>query len=72
VRKAEQLGEIRVASGTIAAEPDPVGMLATQGVVGSLSDPGIRRTRNGKSFGKYAHTVLTDDVNYRGPSDKAK
>jgi len=36
-----------------------------QRFVGSLSDSGIRRTRNGKSFGKYAQTVLTDDVNYR-------
>ncbi len=43
-----------------------------QRFVGSLSDSGIRRTRNGKSFGKYAQTVITDDVNYRGPSDKAK
>ena len=25
---------------------------------------GIRKTRNGESFGKYAQTVLTDDVNY--------
>ena len=33
---------------------------------------GIRNTRNGESFGKYAQTVLTDDVSYRGPSDKAK
>src|SRR6478609_6352812 len=43
-----------------------------QRFVGSLSDSGIRRTRNGKSFGKYAQSVLTDDVNYRGSSDEAK
>jgi hypothetical protein len=26
---------------------------------------GIRKTRNGESFGKYGQTVLTDNVNYR-------
>jgi len=31
---------------------------------------GTRKTRNGESFGKYAQSVLTDDVNYRGPSDE--
>jgi hypothetical protein len=30
-----------------------------------LAESGIRKTRNGQSFGKYAHTVLTDEVNYR-------
>jgi hypothetical protein len=40
--------------------------------VGYRAEPGIRKTRNGESFGKYAQTVLTDNVNYRGPSDKAK
>ena len=39
------------------------------GVVGYRAEPGICKTRNGESFGKYAQTVLTDDVNYRGPSD---
>jgi hypothetical protein len=47
-------------------------MLATQGVVGSLAESGIRKTRNGESFGKYAQTVITDDVNYRVPSDNEK
>ena len=28
---------------------------------------GVRKTTNGQSFGKYAHTVLTDDVNYKVP-----
>jgi hypothetical protein len=41
-------------------------------VVGYRAEPGIRKTRNGESFGKYAQTVLTNDVNYRGPSAKAK
>jgi hypothetical protein len=41
-------------------------------VVGYRAESGIRRTRNGESFGKYAQTVLTDNVNYRAPSDKAK
>ncbi len=41
-----------------------------QRFVCSLSDSGIRRTKNGESFGKYAQIVLTDDVNYRAPSDK--
>jgi hypothetical protein len=40
-------------------------MLDAQGVVGSLAESGIRKTRNGESFGKYAQTVLTDEVNYR-------
>jgi hypothetical protein len=47
-------------------------MLDARGVVGFLAESGIRTTRNGQSFGKYAQTVLTEDVNYRGPSDKAK
>ena len=42
------------------------------GVAGSRAESGIRKTRNGECFGKYAQTVFTDDVNYRGPSDKAK
>ena len=33
-------------------------------VVGSRAEPGIGKTRNGESFGKYAQTVLTNDVNY--------
>jgi hypothetical protein len=40
-------------------------MLDAQGVVGSLAESGIRKTINGESFGKYAQTVLTDEVNYR-------
>src|SRR5437660_5815925 len=40
-------------------------MLDAQGVVGSLAESGIRKTRNGESFGKYAQTVLTNEVNYR-------
>jgi hypothetical protein len=40
-------------------------MLDEQGVVGSLAESAIRKTRNGESFGKYAQTVLTDEVNYR-------
>jgi hypothetical protein len=47
-------------------------MLDTQVVVGSLAESGIRKTRNGESFGKYAQTILTDDVNYRVPSDNEK
>src|ERR1700752_4657477 len=47
-------------------------MLDTQGVVGSLVESGIGKTRNGESFGKYAQTVLNDDLNYRGRSDEAK
>jgi hypothetical protein len=43
----------------------PVGVVDAQGVVGSLAESGIRKTRNGESFGKYAQTALTDDVNYR-------
>jgi hypothetical protein len=43
-----------------------------KGFVGSLSDSGISRARNGESFGKYAQIVLTGDVNCRGPSDKEK
>ena len=46
----------------IAARLDPVGMLD---VVGFLAESGIRKTRNGESFGKYGQTVLKDDVNYR-------
>jgi len=34
-------------------------------VVGFLAESGIRKTRNGESFGKYGQTVLKDDVNYR-------
>jgi len=33
-------------------------------IVGSRAESGIRKTRNGESFGKYAQTVLTNDVNY--------
>ena len=40
-------------------------MLHAQGVVGFLAESGIRKTRNGQSFGKYVQTVLTDEVNYR-------
>jgi hypothetical protein len=40
-------------------------MLDAQGVVGFLAESGIRKTRNGQSFGKYAQTVLTDEVSYR-------
>jgi hypothetical protein len=36
-----------------------------QSFVGFLAESGIHKTRNGKSFGKYAQTVLKDDVNYR-------
>jgi hypothetical protein len=31
----------------------------------ALPSRGIRKTRNGESFGKYDQTVLTDAVNYR-------
>ena len=34
------------------------------------SESGIRKTRNGQSFGKYAQTVLTEVVNYRVLSDE--
>jgi hypothetical protein len=34
-------------------------------VVGFLAEPGIGKTRNGKSFGKYGQTVLKAEVNYR-------
>ena len=40
-------------------------MLHAQGVVGFLAESGIRKTINGESFGKYAQTVLTNDVNYK-------
>jgi hypothetical protein len=33
-------------------------------VVGYRAEAGIRKTRNGESFGKYAQTALTDHVNY--------
>jgi hypothetical protein len=36
-----------------------------QGFVGSLAESGIRKTRNGESFGKYGQTVLKDEVNHR-------
>jgi hypothetical protein len=64
VREAEQFSEarlIRVTGGTITVRLDPVGMLE---IVGSRAESGIRKTRNGESFGKYAQTVLTNDVNY--------
>jgi hypothetical protein len=34
-------------------------------VVGYRAEPGFRKTRNGKSFGKYGQTVLKDEVSYR-------
>jgi len=46
----------------IAARLDPVVMLH---VVGFLAESGIRKIRNGESFGEYGQTVLRDDVNYR-------
>ena len=33
---------------------------------------GIRKTRNGKSFGKYGHTVRKSEVNYRVPYTRKK
>jgi hypothetical protein len=51
-----------VASGAIAVRLDPVGMLD---VVGYRAEPGFRKTRNGKSFGKYGQTVLKDELSYR-------
>jgi hypothetical protein len=40
-------------------------MLNAQSVVGFVAESGIRKTINGESFGKYAQTVLTVEVNYR-------
>jgi hypothetical protein len=41
-----------------------------QSFVGSLAESGIRKTRNGQTFGKYAQPVLKDEVNFRSPSDE--
>ena len=49
----------------VAVRLDAVGVLDAQGFVGFLAESGIRKTINGESFGKYARTVLTNDVNYR-------
>jgi hypothetical protein len=34
-------------------------------VVGYRGESGIRKTRNGESFGKYGQPVLKAEVNYR-------
>ncbi len=43
-----------------------VAQLSEYGLIDwTLGESGIRKTINGESFGKYAQTVLTDEVNYR-------
>ncbi len=40
--------------------------------MGSRAESGIRKTINGEPFGKYAQTVLSEDVNCRVLRTKAK